>query len=152
MLQSKHRKTFALLAMLLSACVLLFGCGTDTTERQAEYSDESSFELVIEDADSTDVTETTAETTETTETTAAEEEFSDSDDSDDSYDDYDYDDSYDDYDYEDSYDDSDDGAEDSAEESDTIDEDGVYTTKEDVALYIHTYGKLPSNFITKKEA
>ena len=33
-----------------------------------------------------------------------------------------------------------------------IDEDGVYTTKEDVALYIHTYGKLPSNFITKKEA
>ncbi|MBQ1945615.1 MAG: ribonuclease [Clostridia bacterium] len=33
-----------------------------------------------------------------------------------------------------------------------IDEDGSYTTKEDVALYIHTYGKLPSNFITKKEA
>lgn len=33
-----------------------------------------------------------------------------------------------------------------------IDENGSYTTKEDVALYIHTYGKLPSNFITKKEA
>jgi len=33
-----------------------------------------------------------------------------------------------------------------------IDEDGVYTTAEDVALYIHTYGKLPSNFITKSEA
>ena len=33
-----------------------------------------------------------------------------------------------------------------------IDEDGAYTTKEDVALYIHTYGKLPSNFITKKAA
>ncbi|MCR5155267.1 MAG: ribonuclease [Butyrivibrio sp.] len=33
-----------------------------------------------------------------------------------------------------------------------IDEEGVYTTKEDVALYIHTYGKLPSNFITKKAA
>ena len=33
-----------------------------------------------------------------------------------------------------------------------IAEDGVYTSKEDVALYIHTYGKLPSNFITKKEA
>lgn len=31
-------------------------------------------------------------------------------------------------------------------------EDGVYTTKEDVALYIHTYGHLPDNFITKKEA
>ena len=33
-----------------------------------------------------------------------------------------------------------------------IDENGVYTHKDDVALYIHTYGKLPSNFITKKEA
>ncbi len=33
-----------------------------------------------------------------------------------------------------------------------IDEKGSYTKKEDVALYIHTYGKLPSNFITKKEA
>ena len=33
-----------------------------------------------------------------------------------------------------------------------IDEDGTYTTKEDVALYIHTYGKLPKNFITKNEA
>ena len=33
-----------------------------------------------------------------------------------------------------------------------IDEDGTYTTKDDVALYIHTYGHLPNNFITKKEA
>ena len=33
-----------------------------------------------------------------------------------------------------------------------IDEDGSYTSKDDVALYLHTYGKLPSNFITKKEA
>ena len=33
-----------------------------------------------------------------------------------------------------------------------LDEDGTYTTKEDVALYIHIYGKLPQNFITKKEA
>ena len=33
-----------------------------------------------------------------------------------------------------------------------IDEDGIYTSKDDVALYIHTYGKLPSNFITKSEA
>jgi hypothetical protein len=32
------------------------------------------------------------------------------------------------------------------------DEDGAYTSKEDVALYIHVYGKLPSNFITKKQA
>ncbi|MBE6936293.1 MAG: ribonuclease [Ruminococcaceae bacterium] len=33
-----------------------------------------------------------------------------------------------------------------------IDEDGHYTTRDDVALYIHTYGRLPSNFMTKKEA
>ena len=38
------------------------------------------------------------------------------------------------------------------EETPAIDEDGVYTTKEDVALYIHTYGHLPQNFISKKEA
>ena len=33
-----------------------------------------------------------------------------------------------------------------------IDKDGSYTSKEDVSLYIHTYGELPNNFITKKEA
>ena len=38
-----------------------------------------------------------------------------------------------------------------AEEA-AVDEDGSYTTAEDVALYIHTYGHLPSNFITKKQA
>lgn len=31
-------------------------------------------------------------------------------------------------------------------------EDGSYTTKEDVALYIYAYGCLPDNFITKEEA
>lgn len=33
-----------------------------------------------------------------------------------------------------------------------LDENGSYTSKEDVALYIHQYGHLPSNFITKSEA
>lgn len=33
-----------------------------------------------------------------------------------------------------------------------IDENGSYYSKKDVALYIHTYGHLPGNFITKKEA
>ncbi len=33
-----------------------------------------------------------------------------------------------------------------------LDVDGYYYSAEDVALYIHTYGRLPSNFITKKEA
>ncbi len=33
-----------------------------------------------------------------------------------------------------------------------LDEKGTYTSKEDVALYLHTYGHLPDNFITKKDA
>lgn len=33
-----------------------------------------------------------------------------------------------------------------------LEEDGTYTSKEEVALYIHQYGHLPDNFITKKEA
>ena len=33
-----------------------------------------------------------------------------------------------------------------------LEPDGVYTTAEDVALYLHTYGCLPGNFITKSEA
>ena len=33
-----------------------------------------------------------------------------------------------------------------------IDENGAYTTKEDVSAYLHIYNKLPSNFITKKQA
>ena len=33
-----------------------------------------------------------------------------------------------------------------------LDPDGTYDTKEDVALYIHLYGKLPNNFMTKSEA
>ncbi len=37
-------------------------------------------------------------------------------------------------------------------EEDVPDPDGSYTSKEDVALYIHLYGCLPSNFITKSEA
>ncbi|MBO4322275.1 MAG: ribonuclease [Clostridia bacterium] len=40
----------------------------------------------------------------------------------------------------------------STQASSAIAENGVYTTKEDVALYLKTYGKLPSNFITKSEA
>lgn len=32
-----------------------------------------------------------------------------------------------------------------------IDEDGIYDSKEEVALYIHTYGKLPKNYYPKSE-
>ncbi len=38
------------------------------------------------------------------------------------------------------------------EETPELDRDGVYTSKEDVALYLYLYGELPDNFITKKEA
>lgn len=34
----------------------------------------------------------------------------------------------------------------------TLDKNGTYTTRDDVALYIHLYGHLPQNFITKKQA
>ena len=34
----------------------------------------------------------------------------------------------------------------------SVSEDGSYTSRDEVALYVHTYGKLPGNFITKKEA
>ncbi len=41
---------------------------------------------------------------------------------------------------------------DNSSDTAALDEDGTYTGKEDVAAYIHTYGHLPNNFITKKEA
>ena len=37
-------------------------------------------------------------------------------------------------------------------QSSPIDYQGSYTTKDDVALYLYTYGCLPSNFMTKAEA
>ena len=39
-----------------------------------------------------------------------------------------------------------------APETPALAEDGTYTGKDDVALYLYTYGHLPDNFITKKEA
>ena len=38
------------------------------------------------------------------------------------------------------------------EETITVQEDGWYSTKEEVAEYLETYGHLPENYITKKEA
>lgn len=34
----------------------------------------------------------------------------------------------------------------------SVEEDGVYTSKDEVSLYLQTYGHLPNNFITKSEA
>ncbi len=39
-----------------------------------------------------------------------------------------------------------------SEDEAPIDENGTYTSKEEVALYLHTYGRLPDNYLTKKEA
>ena len=38
------------------------------------------------------------------------------------------------------------------EEPPLLDEHGTYDSKEDVALFIHLYGRLPDNYMTKKEA
>ena len=40
----------------------------------------------------------------------------------------------------------------SGEGNAAVDEDGWYTSKEEVALYIHLYGDLPDNYVTKDEA
>ena len=41
---------------------------------------------------------------------------------------------------------------DNAEDEISVEEDGEYSDKEHVALYIHTFGHLPDNYITKAEA
>lgn len=38
------------------------------------------------------------------------------------------------------------------EDQASLDEDGTYNSAEDVSLYLYTYGCLPENYITKKEA
>ena len=43
-------------------------------------------------------------------------------------------------------------AEEAEPEEELLDEAGYYYTKDEVALYIHTYGHLPDNYMTKKEA
>ena len=37
-------------------------------------------------------------------------------------------------------------------EAPSVSEDGRYSSKEEVALYIHLYGRLPGNYLTKREA
>ena len=45
-----------------------------------------------------------------------------------------------------------DGQEQEAELELVLEYEGAYYSKEDVALYLHTYGTLPQNFVTKDEA
>ncbi len=40
----------------------------------------------------------------------------------------------------------------SDESENVLDERGIYTSKDDVALYIHIFGHLPDNFVSKEEA
>ena len=44
------------------------------------------------------------------------------------------------------------GQEPESEEELTVEKDGWYTSKEEVALYLHLYGRLPGNFISKRRA
>ena len=44
------------------------------------------------------------------------------------------------------------GSQAAAPEENALDEDGVYDSAEDVALFIHTFQRLPRNYITKAEA
>lgn len=44
------------------------------------------------------------------------------------------------------------GSSPSISQQNQLSEEGNYTSKEDVALYLHTYEKLPQNYITKSEA
>ncbi len=39
-----------------------------------------------------------------------------------------------------------------ATEAPALDADGFYHTKDEVALYLHLYGRLPDNYVTKREA
>lgn len=39
-----------------------------------------------------------------------------------------------------------------ADDGTTLREDGAYSSKEEVGLYLYLYGKLPGNFLTKNEA
>lgn len=43
-------------------------------------------------------------------------------------------------------------AEASPEDAPQLDENGVYDSRDDVALYLHLYGALPHNYITKRQA
>ena len=47
---------------------------------------------------------------------------------------------------------SENAAEQTEDDQSPIDEDGWYYSKDEVALYIHTYGRLPDNFVSKAEA
>ncbi len=130
-MNKKTRSTgLKLIALIMSIVLLLSGCG-DAEYPSAEPVAEAveSSEAALENAESSDATIETKEGSEAATDGSPE--------------------------YEEPPDATDDISEEAEEPPDTseaLDIDGTYTTKEDVSLYIHIYGHLPSNFITKKEA
>ena len=154
------KKLVWLLTTILLLSAILAGCGA-SGDAAAEAQEEITLEVLPDDSaeGSTDDGEVSSE--ETAETSYEENEDDDFFSEDEAYADYEDDSFSDDSDGSFSYEESDDvwgdgeveettGGE--TPEGLTVDEDGTYSSKDEVALYIHLYGKLPSNYITKKQA
>ncbi len=122
------RITAILLALVLALTLLLTACAPPAAnDPAAPEAEDNGVDLVIVTDEPTDETPTDVHANAPPETAEAEEPAADA------------------------------ATEEAAPEATTaqaaaIDEDGWYYSRDDVALYIHTYGHLPSNFITKKEA
>ena len=143
-IMKKYYRLTALCLSLLLVLLTLCGCGGKTT---AESSSEVSFTVTEESTEITEDSslETSDESSEITEDASSEsswaEEVEDSDYEEETGTDQSSDSSY-----------AADDPEESEEAGLTVTEDGTYDTKDEVALYLHTYGHLPSNYIRKSEA
>jgi len=146
------RKRFSLFLILLSVLTLLFsGCNFDgnirinTDGTVIEYNTD---DIIINDTEQSQIDDSDEiiedETSDVSGEEIESEEAGDDTDAEDA-------------DAEDVSDDKDNDAADTDASNDdadelTVNEDGEYTSKDEVALYIHLYNHLPSNFITKNEA
>ncbi len=141
------KKTLSLTLFLLLILSVTAGCSLFTPTEvsspysapQVAYTDTSDNNESITDTDSSDTTQTQDQEPPSSEDIAEETEISENTEA--------TDDSESSEDIETSETD-----ETSSDEPDTLDENGSYTSKDDVALFLYTYGKLPDNFITKNDA
>ena len=143
-LRNAKLKTIGLLAVLLLAVCLICGCGaggstadnagddqvSQVTKQQDENADDADAAAESEEAAETDADNSAADKD------AGRDTDRDADGSEDGYNDPDPEDHH--------------WKDDSGEKA--IDRDGSYDSKDEVALYLYTYGYLPPNYITKKEA